>query len=68
LKLPRDVSGADLAKALARIGYGITPQTGIHIRLTIESPTHHDSRSRSAEDRDARRDPIGSSFASEDRP
>jgi predicted RNA binding protein YcfA (HicA-like mRNA interferase family) len=39
LKLPRDVSGADLAKALARIGYRITRQTGSHIRLTIESPT-----------------------------
>ena len=39
MKLPRDVSGADLAKALARIGYRITRQTGSHIRLTIESPT-----------------------------
>ena len=31
MKLPRDLSGADLVKALARIGY----------RVTLESPAQH---------------------------
>ncbi len=39
MKLPRDASGADLAKALSRVGYRITRQTGSHIRLTSDSPT-----------------------------
>jgi len=34
LKLPRDVSGEDLARALGRFGYEITRQTGSHMRLT----------------------------------
>jgi predicted RNA binding protein YcfA (HicA-like mRNA interferase family) len=33
LKLPRDVSGHDLANALAKFGYSITRQSGSHIRL-----------------------------------
>lgn len=41
MKLPRDLSGADLAKALSRIGYRITRQTGSHLRLTIDIPTQH---------------------------
>jgi len=41
MKLPRDLSGADLVKALGRIGYCITRQTGSHIRLTLDSPTQH---------------------------
>ena len=41
MKLPRDVSGASLAKALASLGYHVTPQTGSHIRLTCERPTQH---------------------------
>ena len=39
MKLPRDLSGAELAKALARIGYRVSRQTGSHIRLTTDSPT-----------------------------
>jgi predicted RNA binding protein YcfA (HicA-like mRNA interferase family) len=31
MKLPRDVSGADLAKRLGRLGYEITRQTGSHM-------------------------------------
>jgi predicted RNA binding protein YcfA (HicA-like mRNA interferase family) len=34
MKVPRDLSGDDLAKALARIGYRETRQTGSHLRLT----------------------------------
>ena len=42
MKLPRDVSGADLAKALQAIGYRITRQTGSHVRLTTtERGEHH---------------------------
>jgi predicted RNA binding protein YcfA (HicA-like mRNA interferase family) len=41
MKLPRDVSGAQLVKALARLGYRTTRQTGSHIRLTCDKPTQH---------------------------
>lgn len=34
MKLPRNLSGAELAKALSRVGARITRQTGSHIRLT----------------------------------
>ncbi|NTU42442.1 MAG: type II toxin-antitoxin system HicA family toxin [Nitrospirales bacterium] len=33
-KIPRDLSGRDLASLLNRFGYEITRQTGSHIRLT----------------------------------
>jgi predicted RNA binding protein YcfA (HicA-like mRNA interferase family) len=32
------LSGAELAKALARIGYRVSRQTGSHIHLTMDSP------------------------------
>ncbi len=42
MKLPRDVSGADLANRLGRLGYTITRQTGSHLRLsTSERDQHH---------------------------
>jgi predicted RNA binding protein YcfA (HicA-like mRNA interferase family) len=42
MKLPRDVSGEDLAKALKVLGYRITRQTGSHMRLTtLEGGEHH---------------------------
>ncbi len=41
MKLPRDLSGAELAKALSRIGYRITRQTGSHLRLTLDTPSQH---------------------------
>jgi predicted RNA binding protein YcfA (HicA-like mRNA interferase family) len=42
LRLPRDVSGDDLAKALAALGYRLTRQTGSHLRLTtVERGEHH---------------------------
>ncbi len=37
MKLPRDISGNNLAKTLSQLGYKISHQTGSHIRLT----THH---------------------------
>ncbi|HEX7784774.1 MAG TPA: type II toxin-antitoxin system HicA family toxin [Methylomirabilota bacterium] len=42
MRLPRDVSGDDLARALARFGDRLTRQTGSHFRLTtIEQGEHH---------------------------
>lgn len=41
MKLPRDVSGAQLVKALAKLGYRVSRQTGSHIRLTCEQPAQH---------------------------
>jgi predicted RNA binding protein YcfA (HicA-like mRNA interferase family) len=41
VKLPRDLSGLELAKALGKVGYRVTRQTGSHLRLTIEAPTQH---------------------------
>ena len=41
MKLPRDVSGAQLVKALAALGYRVTRQTGSHIRMTCELPKQH---------------------------
>jgi predicted RNA binding protein YcfA (HicA-like mRNA interferase family) len=42
LRLPRDVSGDDLAKALSDLGYRVTRQTGSHLRLTtFEGGEHH---------------------------
>lgn len=37
MKLPRDVSGAQLVKALLVLGYPATRQTGSHIRLTLRA-------------------------------
>ena len=42
MRLPRDVSGAELTKALKVLGYDVTRQTGSHIRLTTsQSGEHH---------------------------
>ena len=42
MRIPRDLSGADLIKRLAKLGYAITRQTGSHIRLTtLASGEHH---------------------------
>ncbi len=41
MKLPRDLSGAQLARALARVGYSATRQTGSHLRLTTAGPSEH---------------------------
>ena len=43
MKLPRDLSGDDLASKLSRFGYKQTRQTGSHLRLTQTTAqgTHH---------------------------
>ena len=41
MKLPRDLSGAELAKALQRVGYQVTRQAGSHLRLTTALPAQH---------------------------
>jgi len=41
VKLPRDLSDVELAKALKKAGYEVTRQSGSHIRLTTQSPTQH---------------------------
>jgi predicted RNA binding protein YcfA (HicA-like mRNA interferase family) len=41
MRLPRDLTGRDLAKALARLGYAFDRQVGSHIRLTTTQPSEH---------------------------
>lgn len=41
MKLPRDLAGAELAKALGRVGYRVVRQSGSHLRLTTDLPTPH---------------------------
>lgn len=41
MRLPRDLSGAQLIRALAGLGYLSTRQTGSHVRLTCEAPSQH---------------------------
>jgi len=41
MRLPRDLTGAQLVRALGKLGYMPTRQTGSHVRLTCESPTQH---------------------------
>lgn len=42
MRLPRDLSGHDLVRALRTLGYQVTRQTGSHLRLTtLEHGEHH---------------------------
>jgi len=42
MRLPRDLSGSDLAHSLRKLGYSVTRQTGSHLRLTTyEHGEHH---------------------------
>lgn len=41
MRIPRDLSGEELVKRLARLGYGVTRQTGSHIRLTSRARGEH---------------------------
>ncbi|MBM4288094.1 MAG: type II toxin-antitoxin system HicA family toxin [Deltaproteobacteria bacterium] len=42
MKIPRDISGEQLAKLLEKVGYRLTRQTGGHMRLTAAvSGEHH---------------------------
>ena len=42
MRLPRDLSGSNLAQSLHKLGYIVTRQTGSHLRLTThEHGEHH---------------------------
>lgn len=41
VRLPRDLSGRDLAWALRRYGYEVTRETGSHMRLTTQQHGEH---------------------------
>lgn len=41
MKLPRDLSGDALVKALSKLGYIVDRQTGSHIRLTTQEHGEH---------------------------
>ena len=41
MRLPRDLSGEELAVLLGRYGYEVTRQTGSHMRLTTTQAGEH---------------------------
>ena len=41
MKLPRDLTGQELAKALRILGYVVTRQSGSHLRITTEAGGQH---------------------------
>jgi predicted RNA binding protein YcfA (HicA-like mRNA interferase family) len=41
MKLPREISGSELAKLLKKYGYEVTRQVGSHIRLTTTLEGEH---------------------------
>jgi predicted RNA binding protein YcfA (HicA-like mRNA interferase family) len=42
MRIPRDLTGKELIKALGKLGYEVTRQSGSHIRLTTSrNGTHH---------------------------
>ena len=41
MRIPRDLSGADLVKYLGRLGYAVSRQTGSHLRLTSQNHGEH---------------------------
>lgn len=41
MRLPRDLTGLELAKALSRLGYEIDHQTGSHVRVTTSRGGEH---------------------------
>lgn len=41
MRIPRDLSGADLVKRLERFGYAVTRQSGSHLRLTSHARGEH---------------------------
>lgn len=41
MKLPRDLSGPELAKLLRTLGYEATRQTGSHLRVTTQQQGEH---------------------------
>ena len=41
MRLPRDLTGAQMVRALTKLDYLPTRQTGSHVRLTCGSPIQH---------------------------
>ena len=41
MRLPRDLTGAELIRYLAKLGYRQTRQSGSHVRLTCDVPHQH---------------------------
>jgi predicted RNA binding protein YcfA (HicA-like mRNA interferase family) len=41
MRLPRDLSGAQLIRVLGKLGYVPTRQTGSHVRLSCTAPAQH---------------------------
>jgi len=42
MRMPRNISGTELIKALKPLGYAVTRQLGSHIRLTtVQNGEHH---------------------------
>lgn len=41
MRIPRDITGDDLVRLLAPLGYRVTRQTGSHMRLTTAEPSEH---------------------------
>ena len=41
MKTPRDLSGAELAKRLRKLGYAVTRQNGSHLRVTTQAGGEH---------------------------
>jgi len=41
MKTPRDLSGLELAKALRKLGYVVTRQSGSHLRITTQQGGEH---------------------------
>ncbi|GGM99099.1 hypothetical protein GCM10007092_11190 [Thermus composti] len=39
MKLPRNLTGEELVRKLARLGYRVERQTGSHVRMTWEGPS-----------------------------
>lgn len=41
MRIPRQLTGVELVRRLGRLGYGVTRQTGSHIRLTTRAGGEH---------------------------
>jgi predicted RNA binding protein YcfA (HicA-like mRNA interferase family) len=41
VKLPRDLTGAELVRLLSRLGYTVNRQTGSHMRLSTQVAGEH---------------------------
>lgn len=41
MRIPRDLSGAELISLLSKLGYRQTRQAGSHARLTCDDPSQH---------------------------